>query len=718
MEELQQFVGIAPSWYAVIPHIGIACLVGCAFLVLRRRRIDSLSAGVREALWSVPALLVLVCLALMCSLELYVSSEGYLIAATALAALSGCAALFRNVLSKALERFSLKAGIALGLARDVLILCASVFLSFVLVELPWNPTFLSVEGHLILVNLALISVPFLAVYLIGGRRGAPLAVLPAAFCALGIAQYFLCMFKNSAIRPSDVFALQTALSVSGGYSYEVGGNQALALGLCAIAVAILSFIQPQNLLVGKDRRLRLAASGMRVACGAGVLVIAGLVLGEVGLSRDLGFSAFYWDSVNVYKSQGFVGSFVTLVQNSGVARPDGYTEGGAEDLLQEYVACYQQEAQVTSARGDAERQFQETRPIVVAIMNESFSDLSIYEGLNVGYEGPSRLKSIEDALYAGYVYSSVLGGGTCNSEFEFLVGATMGFVGAENQPYVMNSFLNTPSLPSQFGEMGYSTSAIHPQVSSNWNRETVYEEMGFEHFLDINSFDASSPTRHAGVTDAVTYDKIIELIESDDSPQFIFDVTMQNHSGYDTFDLPEEERVDPGIRWAEEQLVSETTEYVSLIEASDRELSDFINRLRELDRPVVVVFFGDHQPALGSTFNNLIYSGEDQGDPAHSARVYQTPYMIWANYDVAGNDQVSERLDMGINSLAAVMLDSIGAPMTDWQMAQVALLQEVPAINGYAYQTPDGRWHELGGDVADAVRDIEWIQYLEYASKL
>ena len=42
----------------------------------------------------------------------------------------------------------------------------------------------------------------------------------------------------------------------------------------------------------------------------------------------------------------------------------------------------------------------------------------------------------------------------------------------------------------------------------------------------------------------------------------------------------------------------------------------------------------------------------------------------------------------------------------------------MPIINGYAYQTPDGTWHELGGDVVDAVRDIEWIQYLEYASKL
>lgn len=718
MDELQQYVGIAPAWFAVAPLIGAALLVGCCYLVVRRHVTDSWKVVGREVSWSVPALLVLLLLALMCSLGLYVSSEGYLIAATALAALSGCATLFRNVLSKALERFSWKAGVALGLARDVLILCASVFLSFVLVELPWNPTFLSVEGHLILVNLALISVPFLAVYLIGGRRGAPLAVLPAAFCTLGIAQYFLCIFKSSAIRPSDVLALQTALSVSGGYSYEVGGNQALALGLCAIAVAILSFIQPQNLLAGKDRRLRLAASGMRVVCGACVLVVAGLVLGEVDLSRDLGFSPPGWDSVNVYRGQGFVGSFVTLAQNSRISMPDGYTESGAEDPLQEYVARYQEEAQATSVRGDAEWQFQQTCPTVVAIMNEAFSDLSIYEGLNAGYEGPSRLKSIEDALYTGYVYSSVLGGGTCNSEFEFLVGATMGFVGAENQPYVMNGFSNTPSLARQFGEMGYLTSAVHPQPSPNWNRAAVYDEMGFDRFLDINSFDTSAPVRHAGLTDAMTYEKVLELIESDDGPQLIFDVTMQNHGAYDTFDLPEEERVDPGIDWVEGPLITETTEYVSLIEASDRELSDFINRLRELDRPVVVVFFGDHQPIQGDTFNNLIYSEEEEDDPAHYVRVYQIPYLIWANYDVAGNDQVSERLDMGINSLAAVMLDSIGAPMTDWQMAQVALLQEVPVINGYAYQTPDGRWHELGGDVADAVRDIEWIQYLEYASKL
>lgn len=543
-------------------------------------------------------------------------------------------------------------------------------------------------------------------------------MLPVAFCILAIAQYFLCIFKSSAIRPSDVFALQTALSVSGGFSYGLGGYQVLALGICSVTVAMLSFVRPQHLLAKRGRGLRLAVSGACAARGVGVLVAAGLVLGSVSLSDDLGFSPISWNSVATYRSQGFAGSFVTLVQHASIAAPDGYTESGAEDLLQEYVTRYQQQAQATSAREEAERQFQEMRPTVVAIMNEAFSDLSIYEELYSGYEGPSRLKSMEDALYTGYLYSSVLGGSTCNSEFEFLTGATMGFVGVENQPYVMNVFSNVPSLARQLGELGYRTSAVHPQPGSNWNRETVYKEMGFESFYDIDSFDSDAPTRHNGVEDAVTYEKVLEILESDDAPQFILDVTMQNHAPYDSFDLTEEERVDPGMDWISGPLVTETTEYVSLIEASDLDLADFISQLRELDRPVVVVFFGDHQPVQGETINNIVYSEEDPEDPAHYERTYQIPYLIWANYDVAGNDQTSEHLDMGINSLAAVLLDAIGAPMTDWQMAQIALLQEVPIINGYAYQTPDGTWHELGGDVVDAVRDIEWIQYLEYASKL
>ena len=78
-------------------------------------------------------------------------------------------------------------------------------------------------------------------------------------------------------------------------------------------------------------------------------------------------------------------------------------------------------------------------------------------------------------------------------------------------------------------------------------------------------------------------------------------------------------------------------------------------------------------------------------------------------------------LGLGNNSLAAVTLNAIGAPLTDWQKASLELRKEVPVLNGYGYKTSDGTWHSLSedeGSLTGAIRDIEWLQYLEYASKL
>lgn len=168
MDELQQYVGVAPAWYAIAPLIGVALLVGCCYLVVRRRVTDSWKAVAREVSWSVPALLVLLLLALVCLLGLYVSSADYLVGATALVTVSRCVSLFRGSLDAALERLPRWAKVVLGLVRDLVIVCASIFLAFVVLELPWNPDFLSIDPKFILVNLALVGTPIVAVYLIGG----------------------------------------------------------------------------------------------------------------------------------------------------------------------------------------------------------------------------------------------------------------------------------------------------------------------------------------------------------------------------------------------------------------------------------------------------------------------------------------------------------------------------------------------------------------------
>ena len=73
------------------------------------------------------------------------------------------------------------------------------------------------------------------------------------------------------------------------------------------------------------------------------------------------------------------------------------------------------------------------------------------------------------------------------------------------------------------------------------------------------------------VSDKATYDKIIDQLKSSDDPQFIFDVTMQNHGGYDTGVLS------PDLvtqRTVVDYDNPELDEYLALIDISDKVAAD------------------------------------------------------------------------------------------------------------------------------------------------
>ncbi len=259
-------------------------------------------------------------------------------------------------------------------------------------------------------------------------------------------------------------------------------------------------------------------------------------------------------------------------------------------------------------------------------------------------------------------------------------------------PYTIYNMETTGNLAEQFKSLGYSTTAMHPNHATNWNRENVYKDFGFDQFLSINDFQGADTLRGM-VTDQATYDKILELLDQNADPQFVFDVTMQNHSGYDTGLLPADKQMhlnidttDLDAKTVEDGTLSDVDEYVSCIEQSDQALRYFLNALSKLDRKVVVVFWGDHQPFFPSKFNDKWFTGED--DATHQERLWQTDYIIWANYDVAGCDQTSETDDLSTNYLSTQLMQLIGAPLTDYQKAHMTLRESLPAINSVATRTP------------------------------
>ena len=217
----------------------------------------------------------------------------------------------------------------------------------------------------------------------------------------------------------------------------------------------------------------------------------------------------------------------------------------------------------------AQKQFDQEKPAVIAIMNETFSDLSIYQNMHAGYNGPQFFKSLPDALARGTLYvAPTTGGGTCNTEFEFLTGNSMSYLGSGVYPYTIYDLNETKNLAAQFKDLGYTTTAMHPNHGTNWNRENVYSGFGFDQFLTIEDFQNADKLRGM-VTDAATYDAILKMLKTNNGPQFIFDVTMQNHSGYDTGLLPADKQLNFSI---DGESNAKVKDYLSLIEESDRAL--------------------------------------------------------------------------------------------------------------------------------------------------
>ena len=603
-----------------------------------------------------------------------------------------------------------------AVARVLAIMLAGVFATLAL-EIPSNHDLGWMYPLCLLLEWSLVTALLGGLFFLFQRRGAAPAVLSFIFFGIGVAEYFVVTFKSMPIAPGDLSALSTAAAVAGtGYTYTLS-----AFCLYAFALLCLGLLTCEACPLIRGER---DASGRR-ATAVNLLVALcclGGVAGHVTLIdyyHTLQIQVYTWRPLESYYRQGFLPSFISGAQTIKPPKPEDYSVEAAEDLLSEYADAYDDSEQATStARAEAAAQFDAEKPTVIAIMNETFADLSIYQQLHAGYTGPEYFNGLADCLQRGTLYVSAYGGGTCNTEFEFLTGNSMANLGTGVYPYTIYNLTDTENLAAQFKGLGYDTTAIHPNHATNWNRENVYSDFGFDRFLSIADYQGAETLRGM-VTDAATYDSILTMLDENENPQFIFDVTMQNHGGYDAGTVPEEDVVwymPAGVE--DEGLLTQLNTYLACIEASDRDLEAFIAQLRTLGRPVVLVYFGDHQPSVSSGLNEALYPGEDPA--THVQRQYQTPYIVWANYDVAGCDQLSTWRETDPSLLAAQTLHLIGAPLSEYQKAQIVLSEQVPAVHAVGYLGADGLRYalEADGPFTGALRQLEQIQYYNFMRRV
>ena len=126
--------------------------------------------------------------------------------------------------------------------------------------------------------------------------------------------------------------------------------------------------------------------------------------------------------------------------------------------------------------------------------------------------------------------------------------------------------------------------------------------------------------------------------------------TMQNHTpyyaaGYDRFDFKALNTVND---------VYSFESYLETVHHADQYLGEFIAELDKLEERTVMVWFGDHAPAV---LSNYIDSGDSELiDIAHL-----TPYFIYTNFDL--DELYTEKEVEKMNATAGFEIDADGVDL-------------------------------------------------------
>lgn len=576
-----------------------------------------------------------------------------------------------------------------------------------------NLTF--IDPLCVVLNLAIYYMLYLGAAVVFRTTKVGWPVLNVALYVLAVVEYFVISFRERPAMIWDVLAIRTAMTVSANYNYTITPTLVLTF-VAMVALSVWAWKCPKR-LDWKNGRIK----GVAVWGAGSAAFLTALFL---WIAPKFKLDVPMWDPVVSFENEGVLLSSVLSFKSVIAPKPEEYSTEEAEQLADRFYGG-------TQVAGDpAVKQIVPTN--VICIMNESFSDLRLFNGLvgDRSFETDKPFLEYYDSLseepntQKGNLYVPVFGAMTANSEYEFLTGNSCAFVPQGSIPYQFYTKPGDNSLAKIFGDRGYETIAMHPYPGYNWNRTEAYENLGFDQFLDQEFYDElEEKLRMEGVefsrprdymSDRSDYDAILNLLREKEADEklFIFNVTMQNHGGFEVADLEAEVHVTALNGEDCEGQYPKADQYLTLIEMSDQALEYFLSELEIIEEPTMVVMFGDHQPSVETEFFEKLYGMRWTEVPGElKINSFKTPYMIWTNYD----RESVETGDMSAFMLGSRVLEEAGMAKTGLFAAADELIGEYEAVHAMGVLDKNGVFYDGQAQGAlDRFEEIRAHHVLQY----
>ena len=537
----------------------------------------------------------------------------------------------------------------------------------------------------LVLNLALCALVPAVFLLVLGNAALAFSGAALLFGVLSVANHYYGALRNNPLEYFDIANAGTAVHVLGNYSLALDGVSAAAV--LALLVTVLTLVSALG-TARCERRLRGFLGNVALAAAAAAVF-------AVKLPTFDNFSNLQI----ITREKGYLLSFASFIKMGRVKTPEGYTAKRAEEILETALDGAGIETGLLREAGDR-------YPNLIVIMNETLVDLPAIYGFETDTDVFPNIHSMDNAV-RGKVLTSVYGGGTANTEYEFLTGNSLYFLPPGSSPYVQYMGSVQQSLAWKLKELGYQAAAYHPYLPISYRRSSVYPLLGLDAFYSEEDSLPHEEYLRTYVSDRADFKNVIHLYEEREPgrPFFMFNVTMQNHGGYSE----DEPAVDVTVMPVDKELQTpQMLEYLSLIRESDAAFKELTDYFSEAEEDTVILMFGDHQPSMDEGVSEFMDRKlEERDGKLDSQRRYYASFILWANFDI----QEMSDVVTSPGFLRPLLLEAAGVPLNAYESFLFETAAAYPAMNAFGCFDASGQWNSRMEDEEGVLEEYQYLVY-------
>lgn len=530
-----------------------------------------------------------------------------------------------------------------------------------------SAAFLYTAGHPVMfIYNTLIILFTLSICLAVKKRLTMLFFLTVVWSGLGIANCILLGYRSSPLSAIDFTIVKSALGL---FTLYLSVPQ-----IVLIIIAVLLFVGLMVLLYIKCPKCRVQ---YRKSLGC-IAMLGAVLLAANFLATKL--NAVEYSSgelADTYNSYGFAYCFTRSLVSQGIKRPNDYSSDKLDALRESLAEDETTDAPETLPDAPDDETLSSEKPNIIFVQLESFFDLRRVDWLNTSAEVTPNFNKLKDSGVSGYLRMENVGGGTANSEFEVLTGMDLDHFGLGEYPYttVLGSRA-CESIAYDLKAEGYGTHALHNHTATFYNRHIVYSNLGFDSFTPAEMMSELTYNPLGWERDEVLTDEIISALDSTGGSDFVFAVTVQGHGKYPE-ELPEADDSYPDYEMEypredfirvsgcdDEKKLAQFTYYSNQLCETDDFIGELIEALDERGEPCVVVFYGDHLPALPLT--------DDEVD----GTLFDTDWAVWTNTELFDEEREGKK------DFEAYMLSSYILSVCDIDGGDITKLHQDELLSG------------------------------------